>query len=350
MELANCIHLLSILALAPDEDRMAAAAAVRELDQERWESLVAVASAHHVVVRALGGSEDCRPGGRGEELVAAELDRSKHALSRLAEACSVLSQEGFSCVVIRSLDHWPDLGTDLDLLTCSPEAEITKVLSQRLGASIESATWSDRVAHKVNYRLPDLQELIEVHFGRLGQAGEHVGLAGGILNRCVLKEVGGEHFCVPSDEDRILLAVLQRLYRHFYLRVCDITDTASLIDSAGLDLEQLRSRGEAIGVWRGTATFLRLVSDYAEHYRGEPLLEPDRLLSASRFGLEKVFAAAGFLRLPMFPQAADLYLRQVASALNRRDSTAGARLGLIPPLALAAALHHRLTGNVHGIW
>ncbi len=350
MDLANYIHVLSILALAPAESRAEALEFVRQLDDEQWSSLAAVASAHHVALRAFGGHEESNAPTCVAALVRAEFNRMYCALKRLSEVCAVLEENRCTTVVVKSLDHWPDLGTDLDLLTCSAEVNVTKILQKEFGASIESSTWSDRVAHKINYRLPELPELIEIHFGRLGQAGEHVGLASQIVERRVLQQVGEHRFFVPSPEDRILLATLQRLYRHFYIRVCDFVNAASLIDSGAIDFEQLRSRAKQAGIWPGTATFVLLVSDYVSHYRCQPLMAPRHFTLASRFGIEKIFASTGFLRVPMFPQAAELYLKQVAKSLRRRDPVSSARLGLIPPLALAATLRHKLTGNQYGIW
>ena len=45
-----------------------------------------------------------------------EQERIQHALSFLAPICDALKQVG-DVIVIKSLDHWPDLGNDLDLYT-----------------------------------------------------------------------------------------------------------------------------------------------------------------------------------------------------------------------------------------
>ena len=36
-------------------------------------------------------------------------------------------------------------------------------------------------------------------------------------------------FRVASASDRIMISTLQRMYRHFYFRLCDIVDSASLV-------------------------------------------------------------------------------------------------------------------------
>jgi hypothetical protein len=66
--------------------------------------------------------------------------------------------------------------------------------------------------------------------------------------------------------------------------------------------------------------------------------------------MEKIYPNAGLLRLPLFPQGAELYARQLVKMLRRRDTAGSARLGLIPPLAIAANVRYKITGNEHGIW
>jgi hypothetical protein len=125
---------------------------------------------------------------------------------------------------------------------------------------------------------------------------------------------------------------------------------ANLLEARVVDFDELRRASKKAGVWAGVATLLRIVSDYMKHYRGEPLILLRRVQLASRFGMEKVYPAAGFLRLPVFPQGAELYARQLVKMLRRRDTVGTARLGLVPPLALAANLRYRITGDEHGIW
>ena len=73
---------------------------------------------------------------------------------------------------------------------------------------------------------PVCRRLVEVHAQRLGQTGEHTQMARRFVSRRVLKTIGGFTFLVPAPEERVLVATLQRMYRHFYFRVCDIVNTS----------------------------------------------------------------------------------------------------------------------------
>lgn len=329
------IHLLSILTLAPSATREDALRCVDELDNDDWLALSEVASPHHVILRAFKAGETAAAPARRAAALEAEHERCERAAARLHEVCTALEADGCPVVVIKSFDHWPDLGDDLDLLTLADQARVTEVMRERFGAEVERQAWSDRVARKLNFRVPDLPEFVEIHFGRLGQAGEQLQLPERIMSRRMMREFAGRNFPVPAPEDRVLLATLQRLYRHFYIRICDFADTAQLLDSGELDFDELRQAAKRAAIWPGVATFLRLVAEYAGHYRGTPLTLPRRVELAACFGIEKVYPNAGFLRLPLFPQGAGLYLRQLKKTLRRRDTKAGLRLGLIPPLAMA---------------
>lgn len=343
------IHLLAMLTLGREELQAVAGNSLTKLGDSDWDAISRIAAEHHVPVRAFK-SKSKRQLISAARLVVSERDRTHRALVKLSEICAAL--EGADCpvVVIKSLDHWPDMGSDLDLLTCASQETVLSLMEGHFGAAVEASTWSDRLADKVNFRVPGIPELVEVHFGRLGQAGEHRKLAKRIMHRRITSEISGMRFWVPSPEERILLTTLQRFYRHYYMRVCDILDTATLVDTGRIDFDELRRAAKRCGIWPGAATLLRVVSEYMSHYRGRPLELPKRVSLASAFGMEKILPHDGFLRLPLFPQGAKLYARQVFRTMKRRDTVGSLRLGLIPPLAVAANVKYKVTGSEHGIW
>ena len=65
---------------------------------------------------------------------------------QLYEVCQTLDEIGCPVVVIKSLDHLPDIGADLDLLTCANEERVIQVMRERFNITIEPRSWSDRVA------------------------------------------------------------------------------------------------------------------------------------------------------------------------------------------------------------
>jgi hypothetical protein len=251
---------------------------------------------------------------------------------------------------MKSLDHLPDLGSDLDLYTTGDERAVVEVFVNRLGARILPRSWGDRLAHKWNFAVPGLPESIEVHAQRLGQVGEHTRMARRFVERSVSEPIGGYVFHMPAPEERIIVATLQRMYRHFYFRICDIVNSARLVESHRLDYTELRLAADTGGIWPGVATYLRIVSDYVRRYRGSGLDLPATVLNAARFGGERLFVLRRFLRIPIMPEGAGLYTEQVASTALHGNVPAALRLSLLPPLAATAAVAFRITGDDKGIW
>ncbi|MGA2643508.1 MAG: hypothetical protein ABSF15_02275 [Candidatus Sulfotelmatobacter sp.] len=103
--------------------------------------------------------------------------------------------------------------------------------------------------------MPGLPELVEVHVSRLGQTGEQVAITNSLVPRSQTAKFGGRIFRVPAPEDRLILTTLQRMYRHFYLRLCDVADNARLVDLKLIDYAYLKSLAESAGLWDGLATY-----------------------------------------------------------------------------------------------
>src|SRR5512142_979753 len=224
---------------------------------------LSLADAHQVVIRAFsiieaGASEhgfrDLRDWASAS--LARERARIDNALKSRHEITTELENAGCPTTVMKSLDHWPDLGNDLDLYTTANESKVVEALVGRCKAHVEPRSWGDRLANKWNFAIAGLPEAVEVHAKRLGQTGEHVSLARRFVSRRVPKEVGGYRFLVPAPEERVIVATLQRMYRHFYFRVCDVVNTITLVDSGVLDFAELQRATARGGIWSGVATFL----------------------------------------------------------------------------------------------
>jgi hypothetical protein len=223
-------------------------------------------------------------------------------------------------------------------------------LQQKFQATAQSRTWGDRLAQKCGYRIPGLRATVEIHHGRLGQTGEHRVLAHRFLARRVPVELAGYTFFIPAPEERVIAATLQRMYRHLYVRVCDVANTAALVESEAIDYAELRGAAQQAGIWRGVVSYLKIVADYSERYRGRKLMVPDFVSSEAVVDGSALFVRGSWLRVPVFPGVASLYGRQMGSMLWRGDMPGLFRLGLLPPLASVATLAYKITGSPRGIW
>ena len=327
------------------------------LGHDEFTDLLALAHSHHVDVRWLKVVLSLTR----EETNAVQVEWAKGALAgeqaRIANAifflheiCVSIQECGYDVTVIKSLDHWPDLGSDLDLYTDADVEDVARLLRASFDATIAPRSWGDRLANKWNFLIPGLPEPIEVHAGRLGQTGEQLIIASSLRSRARQANLGGYEFQISSISDRLMISTLQRMYRHFNFRLCDIVDSAALADACAIDYMQLRSLATRAGIWEGMATYLQIVSDYVKSYRGTGLDLPEFVQEAARFGGKEVFYSKGFLRVPIMPESAWLYGSQLARVLGRGELKNGARLSLLPWLATVAAAKQRLTGSDKGIW
>jgi hypothetical protein len=325
-------------------------------DGER-ENFLALAQSHHVVVRALEAllelERDRRtalPVSWVEDALAAERARIGNALHFLDRICAAFHERGYDVTVMKTLDHWPDFGSDLDLYTTASPADIARLMEGRFGANLQHRSWGDCLANKWNFSVPDLPEAVEIHVSRLGQTGEQVGIAATLASRAGQVSIGGYQFPVPSIPDRLMISTLQRMYRHFNFRLCDIIDTLEVGDADRIDYQLLRLLANDAGIWEGVATYLKVVSDYAATYRGSGLDLPQFVSVAGQFGGETLYYSKGYLRVPIMPHSVWLYGSELAHVLSRGEIHNGVRLSLLPQLGTAAAAKQKLTGSNHGIW
>jgi hypothetical protein len=356
-------HLSRLLLMPPDDHRSSSLVIaqlksdLQNIGREEFDNLVRLANSNHVIVRAMevflalvDATEDDTRAAWAQAALATERARITNALGYLEEICDALEDEIHDVMVIKSLDHWPDLGSDLDIYTNAKPEVISKFMARRFNAQIAPRSWGDRLACKWNFLIPGLSEAVEIHMGRLGQTGEQVTVASQLMERSRRIMIGDRAFRVPSASDRVMISTLQRMYRHFYFRLCDIVDSAALVEAGNIDFRDLRNSATNAGIWEGVATYLVIVSDYVSYYRGPGLDLPLFVHAAARFGGDQVYYAREFLRVPIMPQAAGLYGKQLAGVLRKLELINGARLSLLPCLATAALVGQRITGSDKGIW
>jgi hypothetical protein len=171
-----------------------------------------------------------------------------------------------------------------------------------------------------------------------------------LLATSVQREVGSFQFRVPSPEEQVTIATLQRMYRHFYIRFTDLVNLTGLVRAARLDFARLRTSSQRWSIWPGVATLLKITSDYNLRAGTSALPLPEFVVDAAPFGADVTYVGEQFLRVPMLPQGSQLFLRQLIGTGAARRFRAVARLSLLPALAAVAFLNLRITGDDKGIW
>jgi len=330
---------------------------VLDMSRSKFESIVELAAKNHVIIRAFSAlSQFFKIAERTDvaDWVSLALEeensRIRHALGFLNRICTTLEENECPVTVIKSLDHWPDLGSDLDLYTDAEPAHVVDVMVANFRAKVDQRSWGDRLANKWNFIVPGLPELVEIHIGRLGQTGEQTAVSESLSRRTRVINVGQYSFRVLAPEDRIIISTLQRMYRHFYIRLCDVIDNATLLESECVDFTYLHSLGSAAGIWEGIATYLTVISGYIGSFRGQGIALPALVKGSAKFRVEKVHYRRDFLRVPILPDSLNLYANELKTLLMRGEVRNSLRLSLLPGLATAAALELKITGSDKGIW
>src|SRR3954467_1170361 len=158
------IRALSLLTLNPDNagDALDYLAGLSPKDRDEF---LSIADSNHVIIRSLEPLSRLAERAGNTELSAwakaaieKEQRRIANALPYLHKVCDELEQAGCQTTVMKSLDHYPDLGNDLDLYSIAPEQKISDVMTSSFNAHIEDRSWGDRLAHKWNFAIPGLPE------------------------------------------------------------------------------------------------------------------------------------------------------------------------------------------------
>ena len=330
---------------------------VAQLSDQRISELLALADVHHVTVRVIDVIQNAASAmgnatlaGRLDAPLAVERRRIDNALTFLDRICGALQGANCPVTVIKSLDHWPDLGGDLDLYTSGEKDSVIRVFREQFGAELEAQSWGDRLANKWNFRVPGLPELVECHVKWLGQTGEQAALARRIEQRRMQRQIAGYSFPVPAPEERIVVSTLQRMYRHFYIRLCDIANIANLLRTDAVDFDELKKTADLGAIWPGVATLLVIACEYVKNYGGPEIALPVKVTAAARFAGDRTYVSEKFVRIPILPEAASLYTKQMLGIGANRNFRAMLRLSLLPALATAAFVGYKLTGSDKGIW
>src|SRR5881394_1141561 len=132
--------------------------AVASFTEEQFGELLELADTHHVTVRAFQVLEQMAQKRQQKRLedwcgdaIEAERTRIGKAVEWLYAIVQALQAAGCQTSVIKSLDHWPDLGSDLDLYTSGAPDQVVRVMQEKLHAKLEPRSWGDRLANKWNF-------------------------------------------------------------------------------------------------------------------------------------------------------------------------------------------------------
>src|SRR6266566_7815431 len=124
---------------APNVERLSSELEqVSKLSEPEFRGLLELADKHHVTIRALRVLEVLAAGARQNLLeewcgiaIESESKRISNAIEWLHAIVEMLQNSRCPVSVIKSLDHWPDLGSDLDLYTSGSPEQVCHVMRDK---------------------------------------------------------------------------------------------------------------------------------------------------------------------------------------------------------------------------
>jgi Uncharacterised nucleotidyltransferase len=310
------------------------------LEDGEWGRVAEVAERNGVLLR-LGdklGAAGLTPVNGFTAAEGRERRRARAMLEVIGEVSRVCSAGGLAFIFPKAFQHFPDMGTDVDLLLPSPPSRAGSVLAAGLGVAPARRNFQNWVAGTITYEVGGSDIPLDVHYGRLGILGEEMLYPRAILENAKRVRIEGVEFLTPSAEDQLLLQGMQKVYGRRRLRLSDLLYAMTAVRQEDLDWDYLLQGAHRLGMFAGLSCYL----SYAEQVNGEvcggALLRPELRRAVLRGDWGRVEFRDGYYRFPTLAVAGQLYVRKFAAAVARGNWESAARLCLLPLLGLASAL------------
>jgi hypothetical protein len=335
--------------LTPTPERRHAALALHWLIEDRaddpgfaldWGMLQSLAQSNAILVKLddLLGRTGMRRPSAFVDVAAAARARAAAALAVVVKLRDACARQHVECVFPSLVDHFPDVGNDIDLLVLSRTAEVDAALLAAVPATPDAMALWDRIAGASVYQVSGSDLMLDIHHGRLGIIGEHTEYPRRVVRQRQLVSLDGAAVPVPAPEDRLILQGMNRVYGRRHFRLGDVLATVRLIRTPGLDWADLVATARALGALSGLSCYLGYVDRIYREAYGAPLI-PDA--SRAHFTLdgwgEPVFHDRGY-RFPALRVGRRLFWSEFGSVLGAGEWSTVSRLCLVPPLVAAAGV------------
>jgi len=273
-----------------------------------------------------------------QDWLVGERKRVQQGLELIQSVTELFDSQETAFMVIKTGDHYPDQGHDIDLYLDRDPSEIGPVVQSAFEAKLADRSFSEAMAGKRNFKIGHLA--LEVHCRRLGQVGEHRRLATEIFDLRSRDNIGDVTTWIPSSEGRLILAMLQRVYRHFNFRICDVINVAQIVESSELSAQRLDVLTRTAGIRSGVELGVGMVEDLLERlevplsstsYPGHAVA-PEQSLSFHR----------DFFRFSLSSVVPKVYLWEFTSSLGTGAVGQATRLSLLAALMPIVGLNIRL--------
>ena len=280
-----------------------------------------------------------------DSAVAAEQDRVADAFRAAREIAGVCTGANIPFLFPKILQHYPDLGDDLDLLVLTDREHFARSVLPQLTLVGDHHSLASRIAGSAGFLLFGCATPLDVQHGRLGRLGEHRDFPRTLYRRRRSLSAGGLRFDVPSPDDHLVLQGMQRVYGRRKITLADLAYAIRSILTDALDWDSVLRTARTHGVGAGLSCYLTYADDIHRAVFGGALLPRDVRARLRTDGWGRVEFRGGYYRYPTVKVASALYALELGAHLRARRWTGAGRIFLLPALGAAAAFR-RIAGVV----
>ena len=302
-----------------------------------WGGLATLAERNGVLIRLAHRFErlGIQPAAVFRTAVAREYERVAAAIALMCQVGEACARHDIDFIFPKALQHYPDMGTDVDLLVLSRSADVDRVILEHLPAEARGRDLRSRMANATVYRVDGCPSLLDIHHGRLGVLGEYTALPAVLVRNRQPARVDGLRGFVPSLEDQIMLQGLERVSGRRSLRLADVVFTIATLRLA-LDWDYILGTTRELGGLHALSCYLSYVDQVHQRCFGTALLPPELQHELILDGWGRVEFGNVGLQFPALRANARIYLHEFDAMIASRN-WAGARRLLLLPLVAATA-------------
>ncbi len=179
-----------------------------------------------------------------------------HGIGALGQLCT---DAKIPHAFTKALQHWPDMGHDIDLFVMDASLQIDALVLSHLKGVPASSSLVNRISKKTGFDLPSVVTPLEIHHGLIGHVGEHTLFGSLMISRLRPQFLDGVTVPTPSPEDLVLIQVIQRFYGHFYFRLSDVLNGWHLLASPNLNWDIIHKTAATLGITRGVTLYTEIL-------------------------------------------------------------------------------------------
>lgn len=332
--------LINILVVNGTESK-AGKAKMKQIYQENNKEFLSIVEKNVIVLRVyeLIKKENISfSGDKITEIVKREKKRIENTVKTIGKISELLKENNINFVFTKSFIHYPDMGHDIDLLILSGPTYISETLND-LGISKGRDSLVNHFSGKRSFIIRDCLSPLEVHRGRLGHFGEYKDLAVMFVKNRKKIKVDGISTFVLSLEDQLILAVLQRIYSHRYLRISDIVHVVSLVKNNKINWDYVFDLSKKNGITQGLIDLIGVINKkYSDIIGGNLVKERYSFNFLDKSTDKKLYFKDNFYYFLTFSVVGKDYIKKIIFDFNIHNWKSLTRLACVPFLILAVSL------------